>query len=189
MTKHTKKCSIVNCGRKHYGRGYCSRHWQRWRKHGDPEKLVQFPTPEEAFLHRTKRIGDCLVWMGSKPKGYGRIRVNGKLQETHRFSWERTNGPIPDGMLIDHTCHNKACVNIHHLRLASPAENSSHLSSAMEGSKSGIRNVYWAKGNWQVQVRKNNKKYYFGVYDDLDEAARVAQAAREKLFGEFAGEG
>lgn len=31
-----KLCSIENCGRAHYGRGYCSLHYDRWRKNGDP---------------------------------------------------------------------------------------------------------------------------------------------------------
>src|SRR5690625_1544433 len=126
-------------------------------KHGDPEKLVQFPTPEEAFQHRTKRVGDCLFWTGSKGNnGYGRIKVNGKLQETHRFSWERTNGPIPEDMFIDHICHNPPCVNVEHLRLATFAQNSSHLGGAKKGSKSGIRNVYWVRGKWRVD-RKSTR--------------------------------
>jgi len=188
--RNKKRCIVVNCEGVAIARRWCNKHYRRWKKHGDPEKLVQFPTPEEAFQHRTKRVGDCLFWTGSKGNnGYGRIKVNGKLQETHRFSWERTNGPIPEDMFIDHICHNPPCVNVEHLRLATFAQNSSHLGGAKKGSKSGIRNVYWVRGKWRVRVKKNGKLYYFGYYDDLDEAAEVAQAAREKLFGEFAGKG
>lgn len=34
-----KTCSVLGCGKQHYGRGYCSGHWQRFRKTGntDPE--------------------------------------------------------------------------------------------------------------------------------------------------------
>lgn len=31
-------CDISECGRPHYGRGYCSMHWKRWNKYGDPLK-------------------------------------------------------------------------------------------------------------------------------------------------------
>ena len=191
MTKHTKKCSISGCDRKHYGRGYCNRHWQRWRKHGDPEKLVQFPTPEEAFQHRTKRVGDCLFWTGSKSNyGYGRIKVNGKQQKAHRYAWERVNGPIPDGMFIVRKDHcDEACVNVDHLRCVTAAQNASHKSSAKKGSKSGIRNVYPHRSKWRVQVVKEGKQHFFGSYDDIDEAARVAEAAREELLGAYAGKG
>lgn len=29
-------CSIDGCEKKHYGRGWCSAHYQRWMRHGDP---------------------------------------------------------------------------------------------------------------------------------------------------------
>lgn len=29
-----KLCSVPNCGNKVLARGFCSKHWQRWRKHG-----------------------------------------------------------------------------------------------------------------------------------------------------------
>ena len=29
-------CSVADCERRHYGRGYCRTHWTRWRRHGDP---------------------------------------------------------------------------------------------------------------------------------------------------------
>jgi hypothetical protein len=31
-----KLCSIDGCGGKHYGKGWCNKHWNRWHKHGDP---------------------------------------------------------------------------------------------------------------------------------------------------------
>ena len=35
------QCSVAGCERLARARGWCSPHWQRWRKHGDPEKLVR----------------------------------------------------------------------------------------------------------------------------------------------------
>lgn len=29
-------CSIDRCGKRHYGHGWCSAHYTRWRNHGDP---------------------------------------------------------------------------------------------------------------------------------------------------------
>jgi len=42
----------------------------------------------------------------------------------HRASWTHTNGPIPDGGVIDHLCRNRQCVNPDHLRAISLLENS-----------------------------------------------------------------
>lgn len=32
-----RKCLVSDCEREHYGKGYCQKHYQRWRSHGDPE--------------------------------------------------------------------------------------------------------------------------------------------------------
>jgi len=33
-------CEIEGCDRKHLAKGWCDMHWKRWRKHGDPTKIV-----------------------------------------------------------------------------------------------------------------------------------------------------
>ena len=40
MTRHAALCSVVGCGRRHYGHGYCRPHHARWRRHGDPQPRV-----------------------------------------------------------------------------------------------------------------------------------------------------
>lgn len=42
----------------------------------------------------------------------------------HRASWTHANGPIADGMTIDHICYTRMCVNPDHLRELSLVENS-----------------------------------------------------------------
>ena len=44
-------------------------------------------------------------------------------QTAHRIAWFDAYGPIPDGLTVDHMCHNQRCVNIDHLRLLTPSEN------------------------------------------------------------------
>lgn len=56
--------------------------------------------------------GGCWEWTAAKmPMGYGRF--DGKL--AHRLAYELLVGPIPDGLVIDHLCRNKSCVNPGHL--------------------------------------------------------------------------
>ncbi|WP_352241760.1 HNH endonuclease signature motif containing protein [Microbispora sp. NBRC 16548] len=48
-------------------------------------------------------------------------RTEGRL--AHRFAYERTKGPIPEGAQLHHTCARRACVNPDHLQLATALEN------------------------------------------------------------------
>lgn len=51
--------------------------------------------------------------------GYGEVLFRGRKMRAHRVAWERVNGPIPDGLVIDHVCRERSCVNPDHLRAVS----------------------------------------------------------------------
>lgn len=72
-------------------------------------------------------FAECWEWLGFKNKnGYGKFHSwNGKKQDqnAHRFSFKHFNGPLLDGMVIDHICRNPGCVNPRHLRQVTPKIN------------------------------------------------------------------
>lgn len=184
-------CSVNECMSSRQAHGYCSAHYHRWKRYGDPLGKPQRPTIEDRFTAKVEWRGECLVWVASKVYGgYGAISIGGETIRAHRYAWERENGPIPKGMSIDHICHNPPCVNIEHLRLATNAENNANQSGANSGNKSsGIRNVYPNGSGWQVRIGSNGESHYFGTYGSVEEAAKVAERKRKELFGEFAGKG
>jgi hypothetical protein len=57
----------------------------------------------------------CWNWLGYKQQGYGRATVRGRRQMVHRFFYEDIVGPVPDGLVLDHLCRNRACVHPGHL--------------------------------------------------------------------------
>lgn len=188
MNKRT--CNIDGCDRTLYARGWCSKHYQRWRTHGDPRGggPACYSTPEEAFAARTERRGECLIWTGSKDSGgYGHLRVNGRHTKAHRYAWECDHGPIPDGMLIDHKCFNRACVNVEHLRLATLQQNNSNLAGATVKSSTGVRGVYPYGSRFRVEIKSHGVLRRYGTFDSIEEASKVATRERARLFGEFAG--
>ena len=73
----------------------------------------------------TPTIHQCWVWTAAKSsKGYGSIKLDGKVQVAHRVAYETLVGPIPDGLHIDHLCRNRACVNPDHMERVSRSTNS-----------------------------------------------------------------
>lgn len=66
----------------------------------------------------------CVDWEMSVDRGgYGRIKRVGMHVLAHRAVWEAICGPIENGMVIDHLCRNRRCVNVAHMELVSGTEN------------------------------------------------------------------
>ena len=79
---------------------------------------------QDRFWLNVRPEGTCWVWTGVRDKdGYGQFVVNGKNQRAHRIAWAEVNGPIPDGMLICHTCDNPPCVEVSHLFMGTCKDN------------------------------------------------------------------
>ena len=171
-------------------------HYQRKRIHGS----VDYVKPPETATERAYRfwekvnkrgsvpagrpeLGRCWEWTaGRNGSGYGQFSWFGRDVQAHRVAYELTVGPIPDGQLLDHTCHNIICVKPEHLRFATTKQNAENRQGGNRNSKSGIRGVSQrADGHWVGTVGHNYVKH-IRYCASKEEAVAYVVAQRKEFF-------
>lgn len=81
-------------------------------------------TYENLLSRTTVTDNGCWEWQGFRDKdGYGISSFKHRPARAHRLAWQFARGPIPDGLVIDHLCRNKACCNPDHLEPVTVREN------------------------------------------------------------------
>lgn len=79
---------------------------------------------EDRFWSMVNKTDTCWLWTGHTGKRrYGYIFKDGKYLRSNRVSYEMHFMPIPEGMVVCHTCDEPRCVNPEHLFLGSHTDN------------------------------------------------------------------
>lgn len=142
-------------------------------------------TPDEEFwtLTTTLEPGVCWLWVGpTTHNGYGRFHRGDTDARAHRHAYSLTNGPIPSGLQVDHTCHQRLCVNPAHLQAVTPQQNSENLSGPHRDSKTGVRGVYWSeRAQRYVGEVYHGKRHHAGTHRTLADAEAAVVALRLRL--------
>lgn len=136
------ECTIEDCTGEVLARGWCKTHYNRWRKHGDPNvhlwntckrcssktKLQDYCPDCKEYLSRSRhdgesledkiarvevdKSGDCWVWRGNMTNDVPRV---GSTYVLNYFWQQKTGKTKPPGRLIQRSCRNLSCVNPEHL--------------------------------------------------------------------------
>lgn len=128
----TRICDLPDCEAKHFCKGYCRRHYERFVRHGDPAVALKAMSPRGAPLawlkgHVAHEGADCLIWPFARhPDGRAHMRMGGRTVKPSRQMCELVHGPAPTPQHeAAHGCGNGhgGCVHPRHLRWATPVEN------------------------------------------------------------------
>ncbi|WP_396127281.1 HNH endonuclease signature motif containing protein [Corynebacterium sp. MSK071] len=124
VTNAGKTCTVDGCSKPVRAIGYCAAHYKRNRRWGDPLGGRRARTFAESFELYVVRTNDCWEWSGTKYRtGYTKLASGRKQILGHRWAYEHYRGEIPSGMVIDHLCRNRGCVNPAHMEVVTNEEN------------------------------------------------------------------
>jgi hypothetical protein len=110
---------------------------QVWAMRGSPgERFAPRVDTAGPIPAGAEHLGRCWLWTGAvTDHGYGVLRVEGQVMYAHRWAWVQQNGPVPDGLVLDHLCHvagecaggdgcaHRRCVRVSHLAAVTTREN------------------------------------------------------------------
>lgn len=145
MQKQT--CVIDGCANPAHARGWCSKHYWRWHRNGDPLAGSTGNGEPLRFIEGVllSDSDQCVFWpFGKAGKGYGVFHVDGEQIYAHRFVCEKVRGAPPSPLHeAAHSCGNghRGCITPNHLRWATVAENHSDKllhGTANRGERHGL---------------------------------------------------
>lgn len=185
----TRVCEFTECGRKAKSIGLCPSHYQQKRRGLNlapiQKRVSRSWGQDQSFWSKVNKTDSCWLWGSPRPKsGYGYMKYGGKTLLAHRISYAMANGTIPDGMQVDHMCHNRACVRPDHLRAVTHKQNQENRAGALGGNDSGVRGVRWvaSRSAWRARVGHNGESVHAGYYASKAEAEAAVIAKRNELF-------
>ena len=113
-------CTIEGCGKASVARGWCAKHYRRWKKHGNPDTVIQpqmhGATVRQRFEANVEKSEGCWRWTGYRDhNGYGRLNIAGYPELAHRISWDLFKRKRIGKDHALHRCDNPQCVNPDHL--------------------------------------------------------------------------
>lgn len=117
-----RRCQVADCDKEYRARGYCVKHYGEARRDGSLE--IHYDKAGQYNWKKIQVTGFCWLWTSvTNEAGYGTMKVRSKFWLAHRWVYEQLVGPIPEGLVLDHLCRVRHCVNPDHLEPVTTGEN------------------------------------------------------------------
>lgn len=206
-----RKCLVEECDEKHWGKGYCQKHYNQIKYHGQIRERTIYDAND--FI-----IDDIICWIilrNNKCEEVARTKIdtkyykqiknsklkwyldnygypattwtdkNGQLQRAflHQLIIQLSGQEVKDDEEIDHKDGNPLNNLDDNLRICTHSQNLQNK-RIYNNNKSGKKGVSWNKQakNWQVYCAGE----YQGAFNTIEEAAKAYNTAAINQFGEFA---
>lgn len=120
-------CSVPDCDKLAYVRGWCQAHYSRWHRHGTAEDRPRRKDPELLFWSKVDFDGPngCWLWTAYLDRdGYGLFSSKTLKGRAARMAYLLLVGDISPDLVVDHLCRNRPCVNPYHLEPVTSKVNS-----------------------------------------------------------------
>lgn len=169
-------CLIDGCENKHYARGWCVKHYGRWRRYGNPNIIKQYRhgySKHSLYNVWTSVKHRCYSFKSEFYKDYGGrgISVCDEWMNPKIFiEWCLENG-WKKGLEIDRR-DNDGNYCPENCRFVTHKENVHNRRLLMETNISGYCGVYRKnRKKWGSQITIDSKNKYLGYFDTPKEAA------------------
>ena len=134
------------------------------------------------FWDKVDKTGECWIWTAyTKTDGYGQFKFDGKMRGAHRMAWLLTNGEIPDGMLVCHTCDNPSCVNPNHLFLGTNQDNADDKMN--KGRHASVSQTHCKRGHEFSRANTRFSAQHGGFARHCRECNKILYQAQRILVG------
>lgn len=138
------------------------------------EKLDRHSIPEP--------MSGCWLWLArTNENGYGMLTIDGIPKLAHRLSWERSGRLLVPGLVLDHRCRVRSCINPEHLRQVTQKENL--LASGETLSGANARKTHCPQGHeydWISGGNRPGRRLCKQCKYKQIEAARKRRRARQR---------
>lgn len=108
-------------------------------------------------------------------RGYRIVTVNQKKLPAHRIAWMLENGPIPEGLCIDHIDGDKLNNRLSNLRVTTLSGNQRNRKMRHD-NKTGYQGVHPTKSGYSVSIAHK----YIGHFMSLEAAVSARRAAEQE---------